>query len=102
VQQTVTLRRPCDVVRRSSTALAAESHVRIRGWRNLVRITLDRSSARGAAEWSSTAVVADEKKSLSGVVRVRTWLAHELSSYLETALRGWRRMMRCTFLTAIH
>ena len=27
------------------------------------------------------AIVADEKKCLSGVVRIRTWLAHELSIY---------------------
>jgi hypothetical protein len=102
VQQTVMLGRPCDVVRRSSAALAAERHVRIAGRRNLVRITLDQPSARGTAEWRSTAVGADEKKSLGGVVRVRTWLAHELSSYFETALRGKRRMVRWTFLTAIH
>jgi hypothetical protein len=102
VQQTVTLSRPRDVVCRTSAALAAESHVRIWGRRNLVRIALDRSGARGAAERRSAAVVADEKKRLSGVVRIRTWLAHELSSYFETALRGRRRMVRWTFLTAIH
>jgi hypothetical protein len=102
VQRNVTLGRPRDVVRRSPAALAAESHVRI-GWRrNLVRVALDRSSARRAAERRSSAIVADEEKRLGGVVRVRTWLAHELSSYFETALRGRRRLVRWTFLTAIH
>lgn len=81
MQQTMTLGRACDIVRRTPAALAAESHVRI-GWRrNLVRVALDRSSARRAAEWRSVAVVANQKQGLGGIVRVRTWLAHELSSY---------------------
>src|SRR5207237_3001939 len=42
----------------------------------------------------SAAVGADEKKCLSGVVRVRTWLAHELSSCNEHgAVRLASRMM---------
>jgi hypothetical protein len=81
VQQTVTLGRACDVVRGTSAALAAESHVRIERRRNLVRVALNRSSARGAAEWRSSTIVADEEKRLSGIVRIRTWFAHELSSY---------------------
>jgi hypothetical protein len=81
VQQTVALGRPCDVVCRPSAALAAECHVRIEGRRNLARIALDRPGARRAAERRPSAVVADEKQCLSGIVRIRTWLAHELSSY---------------------
>ena len=81
MQQTVTLGRACDIVRRTSAALAAESHVCIAWRRNLVRVALNRSSARGTAEWRSSTIVADEEKRLSGIVRIRTWLAHELSSY---------------------
>jgi hypothetical protein len=81
VQQTVPLGRSGDVVGRPSAALAAEGDVRIGGRRSLVRVALDRSGARRAAERGSCAVVTDEKKGLSGVVRIRTWLAHELSSY---------------------
>ena len=51
----------------------------VRGRRNLVRIALNGSSARRAAKRRSATVVADEKECLGGIVRVRTWLAHELS-----------------------
>jgi hypothetical protein len=48
--------------------------------RNLVGIPLDRSGTRGTAEGRSAAIVADEEKGLSRIVRIRTWLAHEVSS----------------------
>ena len=92
MQQTVLLCRSGHVVCRSPAAFAPERHVRIgRRW-NLAGIALDRPGARRAAQWRSVAIVADEKKGLSGIVRVRTWLAHELSSYFNAALRGWRRI----------
>ena len=75
------LSRPRDIVSRTSAAFAAEGHVCIGRRRDLVRIALDRSSARRAAERRSMAIVADEEQGLSGIVRIRTWLAHELSSY---------------------
>jgi hypothetical protein len=53
--------------------------VRVGRWWDLARIALDRARARRAAEWGPSAVVADQKKGLGGVVRVRTRLAHELS-----------------------
>lgn len=80
MQEAVGLRCPGDVVCRSTAALAAQSHVGVRRWRYLSRVTLDRSGARRTTERRSAAVVADEKKGLGGIVRVRTWLAHELSS----------------------
>ena len=55
--------------------------MRIGGRRNLARVALDRPGARGATKRRSSAVVADEEQGLSGIVRIRTWLAHELSSY---------------------
>lgn len=57
--------------------------------RNLARIALDRSGARGTTQWRPVTVVADEEKRLSGVVRIRTWLAHELSVDNHTTLPGW-------------
>lgn len=98
MQQSV-LRRSGYVMRGPSTAFAAERDVGVGGRRNLPGITLDRSGARGAAKRRSVTIVADEKKGLSGIVRVRTWLAHELSSCF-TALHGWRRLGDS--LTAIH
>ena len=80
MQQIALLRRSGHVMRRSSAAFAAEGDVGIRWRGNLPGVTLDRSGARGAAQWRSVAIVADEKKGLSRVVRIRTWLAHELSS----------------------
>jgi len=71
----------------------------IGGWWYLTRITLDRSRARRTAEGRSAAVIADEKKGLSRIVRIRTWLAHELSSWNNTALSGGRRIGD---LVAIH
>jgi hypothetical protein len=65
----------------------------IGGWGNLAWITFDRPGARGAAQWRTVSVVADQEKGLSGIVRVRTWLAHELSSYFDTALPGLRRVV---------
>jgi hypothetical protein len=61
-------------------------------WGNLVWITFDRPGARGAAQWRTVSIVADQKKGLGGIVRVRTWLAHELSSCFDTALPGLRRI----------
>ena len=51
-------------------------------WRrwNLTGVPLDRSGTGGTAEGRSVAIVADEKKGLGRIVRIRTWLAHELSS----------------------
>ena len=80
MQQTASLRRSGYVVCRPSAAFAAERHVSVRWRRNLAGIPLDRPGARRAAQWGSVTIVADEKKGLSGIVRVRTWLAHELSS----------------------
>lgn len=81
MQQAVLLRRSGHVMRGSPTAFAPERHVGVGRRRNLPGITLDRSGARGAAQWRAVPIVADEKKGLSGIVRVRTWLAHELSSF---------------------
>jgi len=92
VQQAGVLCRSGDVMGRSTAALAAERDVRVRGWRYLTGITLDRPRAGGAAQWRSATIVADEKEGLSGVVRIRTWLAHEFSSYFDAALRGRRCM----------
>ena len=91
MQRAVLLRRSSHVMGGSPTAFAPQRHVRVGRRGNLPGITFDRPGARRAAERRSVAIVADEKKGLSGVVRVRTWLAHELSSCF-TALRGWRRL----------
>ncbi len=66
-----------------------------RGW-NLARVALDRAGAGGAAEWRSATIVADEKQGLGRVVRIRTWLAHELSGYFNTAVCGGT-LVRVTF-----
>jgi hypothetical protein len=92
VQQTVGLSCSRDIVGGSPAALTAQGDVAVWRWRDLARVALDRARARRAAERRSVAVVADEEQGLSGVVRVRTWLAHELSSYFDTALTGWRRI----------
>ena len=100
MQQFGPLRRSGYVVCRSSAAFAAERHVRVGRRRNLAGIPLDRPGAGRAAKGRPTAIVADEKKGLSRIVRIRTWLAHEVSSGLHAALRGGRRI-GC-HLTAIH
>ena len=83
MQQAVGLCRSRDVVRGSAAALTAQRHMRIgRRW-DLAGITLDRAGARWAAEWRSAPIIADQEQGLGGVVRVRTWLAHELSGYCE-------------------
>ena len=88
------LRCPGDVVRCPTAVLAAQRDVRIERWGYLSWIPFDRSGAGGTTERRSAAVVADEKKGLSGIVRVRTWLAHELSSCNEHgAARFASRMM---------
>ena len=92
MQQTAPLRRSGHVVSRSSAALAAERYVDVGGRWNLPGITLDRSGTGRTAEGRSAAIVADEKKGLSRIVRIRTWLAHEVSSGLHAALRGGRRI----------
>jgi hypothetical protein len=83
VQQAVSLCRSRDIVGGSAAALTAQSDVRVGRRRHLAGITLDRSGARRTAEWRSSAIVADEEQGLSRIVRVRTWLAHELSSCCE-------------------
>ena len=88
MQQNAPLRRSGYVVCRSSAALAAERHVCIRRRWNLAGIPLDRPGAGRTAEGRSAAIVADEKKGLGGIVCIRTWLAHEVSSGLHAALRG--------------
>jgi hypothetical protein len=70
-----------------------------RRW-NLARIALDRSRAGRTAKGRSAAIVADEKKCLSRVVRIRTWLAHELSSVLQCGAA--RLASHKVTLTAIH
>ena len=80
MQRAVGLSRAGDVMGGSAAALAAQRNVGVGGRRYLSRIALDRSGARRTTERRPCAVVADEKQCLSGVVRVRTWLAHELSS----------------------
>lgn len=92
MQQIAPLRRSGYVVSRSSAAFATERHVRVRRRWNLTGIPLDRSGTGGTAEGRSAAIVADEKKGLSRIVRIRTWLAHEVSSVLHAALRGGRRI----------
>ena len=92
MQQFAPLRRSGYIVCRSSAAFAAERHVRVGRRRNLMGIPLDRSRAGGTAEGRSAAIVADQKQSLSRIVRIRTWLAHEVSSVLHAALRGVRRI----------
>jgi hypothetical protein len=81
VQQIAPLRRSGYVVCRPSAAFAAEGYVRVRRRWNLTGITLDGSGAGRTAEGRSAAIVANEKQCLSRVVRIRTWLAHELSNY---------------------
>ena len=88
----VSLRGSRDVVRRATAILAAERNVCEWGRRNLSRIALDGTGAGRTTEGRSAAVIANEEQCLSGVVRVRTWLAHELSSCNNTALRGSRRI----------
>ena len=92
MQQIAPLRRTSYVVCRSSAAFAAESHVCV--WRrgNLAGVPLDRSGTGRTAEGRSAAIVANEKKGLSRIVRIRTRLAHEVSSVLHAALRGGRRI----------
>ncbi|MBC7791932.1 MAG: hypothetical protein H7Z74_18455 [Anaerolineae bacterium] len=68
--------------------MAAQRHVGIGRGRNLAGVTLDRAGARRATEGRSATIVADEKKCLGGIVRVRTWLAHELSGYCYPAIGG--------------
>ena len=80
MQQIALLRRSGHVMRRSPTTFTTEGHVGVGGRRNLPWITLDRSGARRTAQWRSVTIVADEKECLSRIVRIRTWLAHELSS----------------------
>jgi hypothetical protein len=89
VQATVALGRSGNVVRRPSTAFATKRDVGIRRRGNLSRIALDRSGAGWATQGRSATVIADEEQCLGGVVRIRTWLAHEGSSYLDAALHGW-------------
>jgi len=80
VQETAGLCRARDVMRCPAAAFTAQGHVGIRrGW-HLVWIALDRSGTGGTTERRSSTIVADEEKGLSRIVRVRTWLAHELSS----------------------
>ena len=69
-----------DVVRGATAVLAAKRDVGVARRRNLVWIALDGAGAGWAAEGRSASVVTDKEECLSGVVRVRTWLAHELSS----------------------
>ena len=83
MQQFAPLRRSGYIVCRSSAAFAAERHVCVERRRNLARIPLDRPGAGRTAEGRSAAIVADEKKGLSRIVRIRTWLAHEVSSGLQ-------------------
>jgi hypothetical protein len=89
VQENGTLRRSCHIVRRPSTALAAQCDMGVGGRRGLVGITLNRAGARRTAKGRSAAVIADEKECLSGVVRIRTRLAHVFSNYFDTVPRGW-------------
>ena len=86
--KTALLRCPCDVVCRSPAGLTAKGDVGIRRRGYLLRVALDGARARRTAERSSTSVLADQKKSLSRVVRIRTRLAHEISSYFDAALHG--------------
>ena len=96
MQRGVGLRCPGDVMSCATAAFTTQSHVRVGRWGYLSRITLDRPGTGGTTERRSAAVVADEKKCLSGIVRVRTWLAHELSSCNERgAARLASRMVTC-------
>src|SRR5688500_5032882 len=56
--------------------------------RDLAGVALDGARARRTTKGRSATVVADEEKCLSGVVRIRTWLAHELSGYCSPAAGG--------------
>lgn len=79
---------PCDIMRRPSATLATKCDVGVLRWGDLTGITLDRARAGRTAEGRSATIVADEKKSLSGIVSIRTRLAHGLSVYFNTAVRG--------------
>ena len=96
MQQAVRLRRAGDVMRCSAAALAPQGNVSELRGRHLSRVALNGSRAGGATQRGSAAVVADEEKGLSGIVRVRTWLAHELSSCNEHgAARFASRKVTC-------
>lgn len=80
MQQAVRLSRAGYVMRGPAAAFAPQGDVGELWRRHLSRVAFDRSGAGGTTERRSATVVADEEKGLSGIVRVRTWLAHELSS----------------------
>ena len=100
MQQPARLRRAGDVMRCPAAAFALQSYVRKLRGRHLSRVALNGSGAGGATERGSAAVVADEEKGLSGIVRVRTWLAHELSSWNEHGAARFASR-KVTLLTAI-
>jgi hypothetical protein len=100
VQQAVGLRRAGDVMSSSAAAFAPQGDVRELRWRYHSRVALNGSRAGRTTERGSAAVVADEEKGLSGVVRVRTWLAHELSSCNEHGAARFASR-KVTLLTAI-
>jgi hypothetical protein len=80
VQQAVRLSRAGYVMRSPAAAFAPQGDVGELRWGYHSRVALNGSRAGRTTERGSAAVVADEEKGLSGIVRVRTWLAHELSS----------------------
>lgn len=88
MQQTALLRSPCDVVCGPAASFAAKRDVRIGGRGNLLWVPLNRTRARRTTERSSASVFADQEQSLSRVVRIRTRLAHEISSCFDAALHG--------------
>jgi len=79
-------------MRGATAVLAPKGHVGVGRRRHLARVALDYAGAGWTAERRSAAVVTDKEQCLSGIVRVRTWLAHELSSCNNAALLGWRRI----------
>jgi hypothetical protein len=100
VQQPVGLRRAGDVMRCSAAALAPQRDVGVLRGRYLSRVALNGSRAGRTTQRRTATVVADEEKGLSGIVRVRTWLAHELSSCNEHGAARFASR-RVTLLTAI-